>query len=74
MTVLLYHNLSGTDFKKLIFSNNLVECEKEVHKWLDKSSHEPSTALWDKTWYYALIYDMENDTVLCYNRINNDYR
>lgn len=73
MAVLLFHYISGTVFDKVIFSNNLIECEQEAESYLDPGSHKPSKSWEDDTNYFALVYDIQNDEVLMFKNVWNDY-
>ena len=73
MTVLLFHYISGTVFDKVIFSDNLIECEQEAKSYLDPGSHKPSKGWEDETNYFALVYDIQNDEVLMFENVWSDY-
>ena len=72
MAVLLYHTISGTYFRKLIFSNSLLKCRTEAEKWLDSGTHKPYKSYLEAPTYYALVYDIEGDDVILWDRVDSD--
>ena len=72
MAVLLFHYISGTVFDKVIFSDNLIECEQEAESYLDPGSHKPSKSWEDDANYFALVYDIQNDEVLMFENVYSD--
>ena len=68
--ICLSSNVSHTHFNKIIFTNELDECNNLLFSWLSRSNTIKD--MWDITHFYGMILDLKNQKELGYGDSWND--
>lgn len=62
--ILLSSDVSHTNYNKIIYSNDIDECEQLVFNWLNRSKNIQD--MWEVTHFYSSIVDFKQNKELAY--------